>query len=97
MAEQQLTVGMKVKVIEEGECVDEAIVRSVGTWENSGANKIGVESLKFCPGMTTEFVFIQVVQKDGQEEWGWRELFEDPFTYRSCFSQRAPTYTFESA
>ena len=91
---QHLTKGMKVKILENGEVIDEAIVRRVGSGGHPPTQEIEIESLGLHPGETTEFAFIR--HSDPGRE-GWRMLFEDPMAGGRCFSQRAPTYTFEPA
>ena len=94
MEKQHLTKGMKVKILENGEVIDKAIVRRVGTGGHPPTQEIEIESLNLHPGETTEFALIR--HSDPSRE-GWRMLFEDPMAGGRCFSQRAPIYTFESA
>ena len=94
MAKQHFTNGMKVKILEKGETIDEAIVQRVGIGGHPPTDEIEIKSLKFHPGETTEFAFIRHSDSDRE---GWRMLFEDPMAGGRCFSQRAPTYTFKLA
>jgi hypothetical protein len=82
-----LCTGIKAYLLESTEVIDEIIIHRVGESE------IEVESLKLTPGERIEFAFIQ--HKDPEKE-GWRMLFEDPFTGKRCYSQRAPTYVIKS-
>ncbi len=91
---QHLTVGMKVKILEKGGIIDEAIVRSVGTGGQPLMQEVEIESLQLHPGETTKFAFIR---HDDPNRAGWRMLFEDPMTGGRCYSQRASTYAFEPA
>jgi hypothetical protein len=84
MAKQRLIEGEKVKMIEEGNIIDEGIVRRVG------ANEIEVESLNLYPGKRTEFAFFQ--QAKG---YSWCMLFKDPMTGKRCLNTRGPNYLFE--
>jgi len=89
-----LTVGTKIKMLENGKMIDEGIVRRVGTGNHPAKQEIEVESLKLYPGEKTEFAFIP---HNDQSKHGWRMLFKDPMAGGRCFSQRAPCYTFEPA
>ncbi len=91
-AQQHLTIGMKIKVLEKSEVIDEAIIRRARIGENPLTQEIEAESLKLHPGKITEFAFIQDSDPDKQ---GWRMLFENPMGRGRCFSKRAPTYVFE--
>ncbi|MDP2587283.1 MAG: hypothetical protein Q8P33_00720 [bacterium] len=91
---QHLEKGMKVKILENGEVIDEAIVRRVGTGGHPRTQEIEIESLNLYPGKTTEFAWIR--HSDPSRE-GWRMLFEDPMTGGRCFSQLAPICVFEPA
>lgn len=90
MAKQHLVKGMKVKILEKGEVIDEANIRRLGTGKHSLMDEIEIESLKLHAGETIEFVFIPSRE-------GWCMVFEDPMAGGRCFSQRGPTYTFEPA
>lgn len=92
MAEQHLAEGMKIRILKEEEVIDEAIIKYVLYNGDELPDEIRIESLKLNPGKTFEFGFIQHIDLIKK---GWRMLFEDPFTGSQCFSQRAPTYTFE--
>jgi len=90
---QHLAKGMKVKILEKGEVIDEAIVKYVGTGGYPPTQEIEIESLNLQPGEMAEFAFI----RHSNVSEGWRMIFKDPMTGDRCFSQRAPTYTFEPA
>ena len=87
---QNFVVGTKVKILENGEVVDEAIIRSVGIGGNPTTQEIEVESLKLHPGQKTQFAFIRHYSPEG-----WRMLFRDPMAGGRCFSQRGPTYVID--
>ncbi|MEK7089483.1 MAG: hypothetical protein AAB920_01560 [Patescibacteria group bacterium] len=91
MEEQRLRTGTKVKILENGKEIDEAVVNLIGIGGWPLAQQVVVESTKLKPGIQTKFAFIQ------QENLlaGWRLIFKDPMTNGDCFSQRAPTYDFE--
>ena len=91
MEEQRLSTGMKVKILENGKEMDEAVVNLIGIGGWPLAQQIVVESTRLKPGEKTKFAFIQ--QESLQA--GWRLIFKDPMTNTDCFSQRAPTYDFE--
>ena len=89
MATEHLVIGMRVRVVREGKTIDEATVERIETdrCPPYGQVEVEVKSLILRPGRNQGFGFAQ---------GGWRVLFEDPFTHQTCFSQRAPTYTFAS-
>jgi hypothetical protein len=94
MAKMHLTEGMKIKILENRDLIDEAIVQRIRTGGHPSTDEIEIKSLNLHPGEITEFAFIRHSDPDRE---GWRMLFEDPFTGSHCFSQRAPTYTLEPA
>jgi len=90
MAELNLAEGMRVKMFEGEEEIDECIVRRVSKGGNPLTDEIQIESLTLDPGAKEEFAFIP--NTDPSKE-GWRMLFPDPGGGRA-YSQRAPAYTF---
>ena len=77
-----LVVGMEAELIEAGEVVDRVIIRRVIADE-----EVEIESLDLDPGARETFAAFPQ-----PEDARWKMLFEDPFTYARCYSQRAPFY-----
>jgi hypothetical protein len=87
----ELKEEMRVNILQDGKKVDEAIVRRVGIGGDPPTEEIQIESLRLYPGDRKEFAFIRI----GQIQIGWRMLFREPMTNARCYSQLAPTFTFE--
>lgn len=75
--------GGRVKIINNGNVVDEAIVLSVA--EGPNLRWIEVEGKH----EKTKFALFDESKNE------WKMLFNDPFTNILCYSERGPIYSFE--
>ena len=81
--------GTVIEILEEGEVIDEALVKSCETHRHKyeAELELEVESLKLNPGAPSVFILLP-----GKS--GWLFLFEDPMTEARSYdnSIRAPVY-----
>lgn len=84
-------IGQSVKMLENGEVIDEGILKKIGTGGDPKRFEIEFESKKLYPNSTEEFVFFP---SNDEKMAGWRVLFKDPMGYGRCYSKRGPLYVF---
>lgn len=87
-----LHTGMKVKMLDGDEVIDEGVVCRVDP-DDHGRKKIRVKSTRTYPGQFTDFALVAY----GNMTPKWCMLFEDPFSGGLCYSQRGPSYDFVPA
>jgi len=83
--------GQLVKMLENGEFIDEGILKRIDMGGEPERFEIEFESKKLYPGSAEEFIFFP---HHDEKMAGWRMLFKDPMAYGRCYSQRGPLYVF---
>lgn len=78
----KLMTGIKAELVEANEVIDRVLITRVVS-----EDEVETESLEMDPGARETFAAF--TEPAGTR---WKMLFEDPFTYRRCYSQRAPSY-----
>jgi hypothetical protein len=91
MALSKLAAGVKIKIIENGETIDTAIVSEVAPGSKSSLAVVKIKSLRLYPETEHRFALFP-------EAGGWKLLFEGLLGVGEInFSRRAPVYIFELA